>query len=57
MHGRFFAGHRVEAYPHADRKRFEHSKGGDDDMLRDGADPERRRFNDFAQWLMNEGED
>ena len=57
MQGRFFAGRRVEAYLYAGQQRFKRTKGEDDDMLGDGADSERKRLDDFAEWLMNEGED
>jgi len=57
MQGRFFAGRRVEAYLYTGQQRFKRSKGEDDDMLGDGADSERKRLDDFAQWLMNEGEE
>jgi HIV Tat-specific factor 1 len=56
MQGRFFAGRRVEAYLYTGQQRFKRSKGEDDDMLGDGADSERKRLDDFAQWLMDEGE-
>jgi len=56
MQGRFFAGRRVEAYLYNGQERFKRSKGEEDDMLGDGADSERRRLDDFAQWLMNEDE-
>ena len=56
MQGRFFAGRRVEAYLYAGQERFKRSKGGDEDILGNGADSERKRLDDFAQWLMDEGE-
>jgi len=56
MQGRFFAGRRVQAYLYAGQERFKRSKGEDDDILGDGADSERKRLDDFAQWLMDEGE-
>lgn len=56
MQGRFFAGRRVEAYLYTGLQRFKRSKGEDDDMVGDGADSERKRLDDFAEWLMNEGE-
>ncbi|KAF9650859.1 hypothetical protein BDM02DRAFT_3185018 [Thelephora ganbajun] len=56
MQGRFFAGRRVEAYLYTGQQRFKRSKGEDDDMLGDGVESERKRLDDFAQWLMNEGE-
>lgn len=56
MQGRFFAGRRVEAYLYTGQERFNRSKGEDDDMLGNGADSERKRLDDFAQWLMDEDE-
>ena len=59
MQGRFFAGRRVEAYLYTDLQWFKRSKGKDDEMLGDGAVffySEGKRLDDFAQWLMNEGE-
>jgi len=56
MQGRFFAGRRVEAFLYTGKQRFKRSKDEADDMLGDGADSERQRLDDFAQWLMNEGE-
>jgi HIV Tat-specific factor 1 len=56
MQGRFFAGRRVEAYLYAGQERFKRSKGEGDEVLGDGEDSERKRLDDFAQWLMDEGE-
>jgi len=56
MQGRFFAGRRVEAHLYTGQQRFKRSKGEDDDMLGDGPESERKRLDDFAQWLLNEGE-
>lgn len=39
------------------QQRFKRSKGEGDDTLGDEADSERKRLDDFAQWLMDEGED
>lgn len=44
----------MEAYLYTGQERFKRSKGEDDDMLGDGADEERKRLDEFAQWLMNE---
>ena len=56
MQGRFFAGRRVEAYLFTGQQRFKRSKGDDDGTPGDGAESERKRLDDFAQWLMDEGE-
>ena len=56
MQGRFFAGRRIEAYLFMGQQQFKRSKGDDNDTLGDGAESEQRRLDDFAQWLMDEGE-
>jgi HIV Tat-specific factor 1 len=56
MQGRYFAGRRVEAYLYTGQERFKRSKGENAEMLADDADSERKRLDDFAEWLMNEGE-
>jgi len=56
MQGRFFDGRRVEAFLYTGQQRFKRSKGEDDDMLGEGPESERKRLDDFAQWLLNEGE-
>jgi len=45
-----------EAYLYTGLQRFKRSKGEEDEMLGDGADSEGKRLDDFAQWLMKEGE-
>ena len=57
MQGRFFAGCRVEGHLCTGQQRFKRTKGEDDDMLEDRPDSERKHLDDFAEWLMNEGED
>ncbi|KAI9068269.1 hypothetical protein FKP32DRAFT_1562102 [Trametes sanguinea] len=55
MNGRFFAGRRIEAYLYAGRQRFKRSGHGD--TLGDGNEEnEKKRLDDFAKWLMAEGE-
>ncbi|CDO69368.1 hypothetical protein BN946_scf184961.g10 [Trametes cinnabarina] len=54
MNGRFFAGRRIEAYLYAGRQRFKRS--GHSDVLDDGEENEKKRLDDFARWLMAEGE-
>ncbi|OSD06718.1 hypothetical protein PYCCODRAFT_1430915 [Trametes coccinea BRFM310] len=54
MNGRFFAGRRIEAYLYAGRQRFKRSGHGD--TLGDGEENEKKRLDDFARWLMAEGE-
>ncbi|KAI0675135.1 hypothetical protein C8Q78DRAFT_966068 [Trametes maxima] len=53
MNGRFFAGRRIEASLYAGRQRFKRSGG---DVLGDADDNEKKRLDDFAKWLMEEGE-
>ncbi|PCH43874.1 hypothetical protein WOLCODRAFT_138648 [Wolfiporia cocos MD-104 SS10] len=54
MNGRFFAGRRIEASLYAGKQRFERSA---DDYLENGGDEEeKKRLNDFAKWLMTEGD-
>lgn len=54
MNGRFFAGRRIEASLFAGRQRFRRS--GQGEALDDGDNDEKKRLDDFAQWLMDEGE-
>ncbi|KAI0332351.1 hypothetical protein GY45DRAFT_1352820 [Cubamyces sp. BRFM 1775] len=54
MNGRFFAGRRIEASLYAGRQRFRRSGHGDN--FGDGDENEKRRLDDFAKWLMAEGE-
>jgi len=53
---RFFAGLRVEACLYTGQQLLKCSKGEDDDVIGDGIGSERKRFDDFAQWLMDEDE-
>ncbi|KAI0694004.1 hypothetical protein C8T65DRAFT_711081 [Cerioporus squamosus] len=55
MNGRFFSGRRIEASLYAGRQRFKRS-GQSSDVLGDNEDTEKKRLDDFAQWLMAEGE-
>ncbi|OCH91463.1 hypothetical protein OBBRIDRAFT_792292 [Obba rivulosa] len=55
MHGRFFAGRRVEASLYTGKQRFK--RGGQGDDFEGGGDEgEKKRLDDFAQWLMAEGD-
>ncbi|KAH9895132.1 hypothetical protein C8Q73DRAFT_693187 [Cubamyces lactineus] len=54
MNGRFFAGRRIEASLYAGRQRFKRSGHGDN--FGDGDENEKKRLDDFAKWLMAEGE-
>ncbi|KAG6837706.1 hypothetical protein H0H93_003508 [Arthromyces matolae] len=55
MNGRFFAGRRIEASLFTGKQRFKRSGAGDD-ADDEGADGEKKRLDDFAQWLLQEGE-
>ena len=55
MNGRFFSGRRIEASLYAGRQRFRRS-GQSSDVLGDNEETEKKRLDDFAQWLMAEGE-
>lgn len=52
MNGRFFAGRKVIAFLYAGKQRYRRSGAGEDD---DDSD-EKKRLDDFAQWLMAEGD-
>lgn len=55
MNGRYFAGRRIEASLFAGKQRFRRS-GVDDDWQSDGEEAEKKRLDDFANWLMTEEE-
>lgn len=55
MNGRFFAGRRIEAALYTGRQRFKRSDGGDQSEG-GGDEGEKKRLDDFATWLMTEGE-
>jgi HIV Tat-specific factor 1 len=56
MNGRFFAGRRVEASLYAGKQRFRRANAGDDLIEGDNDAAEKKRLDDFAQWLMTEGD-
>ncbi|KAF8161070.1 hypothetical protein B0H34DRAFT_781695 [Crassisporium funariophilum] len=53
MNGRFFDGRRVVAELFTGKQRFRRSGVGED-FEGDGEDAERKRLDDFAQWLLTE---
>ena len=55
MNGRFFDGQRVIAELFTGRQRFKKSGAGDD-IGEGGDEEEKHRLEQFAQWLMDEGE-
>ena len=55
MNGRFFAGRRVEASLWGGKARFKRS-GYTDDVEGEGDVAEKKRLDEFAQWLLSEGD-
>ncbi|KAF8973297.1 hypothetical protein BDZ97DRAFT_2070371 [Flammula alnicola] len=55
MNGRFFDGRRVSAEFFTGKQRFKRSGTGED-VGGEGDEAERRRLDDFAKWLLTEGE-
>lgn len=54
MNGRYFDGRRVIAELFTGKQRFKRSDARDD--LEDEDDTEKQRLDEFAEWLMKEGE-
>ena len=54
MNGRFFSGQRIEAFLYAGKQRFKRS--GHEEIEGDGDEAEKKRLDDFANWLMTEGD-
>ncbi|KAL5528253.1 hypothetical protein ACEPAF_7389 [Sanghuangporus sanghuang] len=55
MQGRFFDGRRIEAFLYTGKERYKRS-GAHDDFEGEGDAAEKKRLDDFANWLMQEGE-
>ncbi|KDQ27602.1 hypothetical protein PLEOSDRAFT_51142 [Pleurotus ostreatus PC15] len=55
MNGRFFSGRRIEASLFVGKQRFKRSGTGDE-ITGDGDEAEKKRLDDFANWLMTEGD-
>ncbi|KAF8893367.1 hypothetical protein BD779DRAFT_1505804 [Infundibulicybe gibba] len=55
MNGRFFAGRRVEAALYSGKQRFKRSGMGDE-IEGAGDEAEKKRLDDFANWLLTEGD-
>lgn len=53
MNGRFFDGRRVEAFLYSGKQRYKRSGYGDE-VDGENDEAEKKRLDDFAQWLMNE---
>jgi HIV Tat-specific factor 1 len=56
MHGRFFSGRRVEATLFNGQQRFKRSGAGDDVGDEATEEAEKKRLDEFANWLMTEGD-
>ena len=54
MHGRFFAGRRIEATLYTGKQRFQRSGVGEAEG--DTEEAEKRRLDDFAKWLLMDGD-
>ncbi|KAG9316468.1 hypothetical protein JVU11DRAFT_2504 [Chiua virens] len=55
MNGRFFAGRRIEASLYVGKQHFKRSGVGDD-IEGDSDEAEKKRLDNFATWLMTEGD-
>jgi HIV Tat-specific factor 1 len=55
MNGRFFAGRRIEAELYSGKQRFKRSGAGED-IEGGGDEVEKKRLDDFASWLLTEGD-
>lgn len=55
MDGRYFAGRKIEASLYAGKQRFRRSGAGDE-YEGEGDEAEKRRLDDFANWLLTEGD-
>jgi len=55
MNGRFFAGRRIEAELYSGKQRFKRGNTGEE-IEGEGDEAEKKRLDDFASWLMAEGD-
>ncbi|KAJ3757947.1 hypothetical protein EV360DRAFT_83549 [Lentinula raphanica] len=55
MNGRFFDKRRIEATLYSGKQRFQRS-GASDDIEGEGDEAEKKRLDEFAQWLLTEGD-
>lgn len=55
MNGRLFSGRRVEAALYAGKQRFQRSGAGEE-LEGDSDSAEKERLDNFAQWLLSEGD-
>jgi len=51
----FFAGRRIEAELYSGKQRFRRGNAGED-IEGEGEEAEKKRLDDFASWLMTEGD-
>jgi HIV Tat-specific factor 1 len=56
MHGRFFAGRKIEASLWIGKQRFKRSGVAEDVDDTGGDEGEKQRLDAFAQWLLTEGD-
>lgn len=56
MNGRYFAGRRIEASLFTGAQRFKRSGTGDNVEDEISEEAEKKRLDNFADWLMTEGE-
>jgi len=56
MQGRYFSGRRVEASLWIGKQRFRRSNAADEAEDTGGAEGEKKRLDDFAHWLLTEGD-
>lgn len=55
MQGRFFAGRRIEASLYNGKQRYKRSGTGED-FEGDSESAEKKRLDNFANWLLTEGD-
>ncbi|KAK1232303.1 hypothetical protein PQX77_004554 [Marasmius sp. AFHP31] len=55
MNGRFFSGRKVEASLYSGKQRFKRGGAGDE-VEGEGDEAEKKRLDNFAQWLLTEGD-
>ena len=56
MHGRFFSGRKVEASLWIGKQRFQRTGVAEDVEEIGGEEGEKKRLDDFAHWLLTEGD-
>ena len=56
MNGRFFAGRKVEAALYSGKQRYRRSGAHEEFDDESNGEDEKKRLDQFAQWLMSEGD-